>query len=651
MLYSINIFLNDKDHIQKEVRELIMEREHGHFANILLPAETPFLNYSIVGARGLGRLSTINIFIGTNNSGKSRLLRALFVKEKFGFSTEKYSPEIFRNFLAQNVSPEFTRIMDSFKNFGPIKPDDVMNFINTDADFIFPENPIDKAIEKFLVSIQKNATSGVQVNWKAGAPTINSQVYLNQAQNALDNLGISASVEFQKIKSKAKIIGEQRYYIPILRGMRPLDDAQENFYHARTMKDYFSKTGSALTDKMHVFTGIELYQTLKAKLLGEPEDRESVKEFENYLSRKFFGSQSITLIPREGDTTVYIKIGKDKQLAIYELGDGLQSLIICSFNIFMEKTPCLFFIEEPDICMHPSMQRAFLEMLLEHKQHQYFLTTHSNHLLDMTMDFDDISVFHFTKKNETGDFQITATSTRDHNLLRDLGVRNSSVFLTNATIWVEGITDRLYLRAYMKKYCEELKENGNISKSEELRKLLEDFHYTFVEYQGAPLTHWNFDSDGGDVKKINAAFLCANALLIADGDILGKGDREETFREMLGSKFVPLSVKEIENLLPVEILQQVVKDKFAEKSISLDSIEYDKYAKPTVKLGEYLDKKLKLPAGETIYKAESGTVKSKMAFCEKSIEAMSDSAINWKLTAELVQLCETIFKHIVDENK
>jgi hypothetical protein len=628
-----------------------MKEEYDHFINILVP-NIPYVSYSITDSqgssvRGLGPLSTINIFIGTNNSGKSRLIRALFAKEQFGFATKNYNPQIFKDFLLR-IEPEFNAIMSNFYNFIDIKEDSIANLIKSDQDFMLPEDPINKKIEDFIATMKRTATAGGTFNAK---PT--SNLSDQTAKSMFGVLGENASTQFNEIIPKIKVMGEKRYYIPILRGMRPLDDEQINLYHQRTIKDYFSKAGkgNTLVGEKHLFTGIELYQTLKAKLLGEPEDREAVKEFEDYLSRKFFGSRQITLIPREGDTTVYIKIGKDKQLAIYELGDGLQSLIICSFNIFMEKTPCLFFIEEPDLCMHPSMQRAFLEMLLEYKHHQYFFTTHSNHFLDMTIDFGDISVFHFTKKNETDNFQITATSTRDHNLLRDLGVRNSSVFLTNSTIWVEGITDRLYLRAYLKKYCEELKNEGN-SKFEELGKLLEDFHYTFVEYQGAPLTHWNFDADADDIKKINAAFLCANALLIADGDVLGKGNREETFKKMLGNRFVPLPVKEIENLIPVEILKHVVEDKFTEKAVNVDVIKYVEYSKLNAKLGEYLDKKLKLLATEAaIYKAKSGTIKPKMAFCEKAIKAMSDLTLDWKLTPELRELCEKIYKHILNENK
>ena len=94
--------------------------------------------------------------------------------------------------------------------------------------------------------------------------------------------------------------------------------------------------------------------------------------------------------------------------------------------------------------MHPSMQRSFLEVLSKYDQHQYFITSHSNHFLDMTIDFANISVFHFSKHEDSKpQHHIRPSSPRDRQILLDLGVRNSSVFITNATIWVEGKTERL----------------------------------------------------------------------------------------------------------------------------------------------------------------------------------------------------------------
>ena len=82
-----------------------------------------------------------------------------------------------------------------------------------------------------------------------------------------------------------------------------------------------------------------------------------------------------------------------------------------------------------------------------------------------------------------------------------------------------------------------------------LIKLKEDYHYSFVEYQGANLTHWSFDPDEKETKEIKASYVCAQAFLIADGDVATKGDRRQVYTNMLGDRFYLLEVKEIENLL------------------------------------------------------------------------------------------------------
>jgi hypothetical protein len=117
------------------------------------------------------------------------------------------------------------------------------------------------------------------------------------------------------------------------------------------------------------------------------------------------------------------------------------------------------------------ISRLGLEMT-RRNQHQYFLTTHSNHLLDMSSEFKEMSVYLFSKefKEEKTRFKVSQALSPDSNILKELGVHNSSVFLTNATIWVEGVTDRLYLRAYLNKYSEQV-----------LQTLREDYHYLFVE--------------------------------------------------------------------------------------------------------------------------------------------------------------------------
>ncbi len=630
---------------------------YSRYTEILLPSEEPFSNYLLHESNSFSPISLINILIGTNNSGKSRLLRSLFsLKDYHNYDTGRYNQQTFYD-LFEEMKLELAEVFNSvvYKH-----GDIVSDFLQYISDIQHPislENPIHKVVQdkiSLVIGCEEKAIV---------SPYINDAETIIKKTREIGNKFLKLFEQIMEAK-----ISDHRYYIPILRGMRPLGipigiPPYTDLYRRRTEDDYFE--GVDTSEPRQIFTGLDLYQILKEKLLGEPEDRELVKKFENFLSKNFFESKQVTLIPMEkGDNpkVVHIKIGSEPQLPIYKLGDGLQSLIICTFNIVTESNQCLFFIEEPDMFMHPSMQRSFLEVLAEYDQHQYFITSHSNHFLDMTIDFDNISVFHFSKHEGTQpQFHIRPSSPRDRQILLDLGVRNSSVFISNATIWVEGITDRLYLKAYMKKYIDEL-ELSEPEKYSELIKLKEDYHYSFVEYQGANLTHWSFDPDQDDDEyKIRAKSICGHAFLIADGDIGShlKGDRKAVYEKMLGERFLVLQVKEIENLIPVEILKKVVAEKFKKYEGNIERIKYKDYAKPDTPIGRYLDRLLKaIPEGKTIFAAinkskskseGSGTIKSKSPFCDDAIRFMQNS--EWTLTDDLKDICVNIFKHIITQNK
>lgn len=352
------------------------------------------------------------------------------------------------------------------------------------------------------------------------------------------------------------------------------------------------------------------------------------------------------MIPKENDEgVVHIKIGEEKQFPIYDLGDGIQNLIIMTFKVFTESESCLFFIEEPDLFMHPGMQRIFIEFLISAKKHQFFLTTHSNHILDMSLDHKGISIFHFNKSTDQGttSFRVENVSNDKKRLLKDLGVLNSSVFLSNSTIWLEGITDRLYIMSFMKKYLEYLKSK-NDENFIKFSSYKEDLHYSFVEYQGSTLTHWAF-SDGENSDKIRADFVCANAFLLADGDIARKGNRANELKQSLGERFFLLPVKEIENTLPVECVAAHVAKKRGDLDTSL--IKRKSYSKPEAPLGKYLDK---IFATSKLFGEDSGTIKAKRAFCDCCIEVLENYNLDAEKDQIIIEICSKIFDHISREN-
>lgn len=167
------------------------------------------------------------------------------------------------------------------------------------------------------------------------------------------------------------------------------------------------------------------------------------------------------------------------------MGDGIKQLITILYIIFTKRnSEAIFFIEEPEINLHPGYQRQFLQLIQNNKyfsKHQFFITTHSNHFIDNCINYDNISIYKFNnieKKNNF--FKVTNTTNNDIEILDILGVYNFYVFVSNCTIWVEGISDKILISKYLDIY---IKNKGELSYKE-------DINYSFIEYDGNNIDHW-----------------------------------------------------------------------------------------------------------------------------------------------------------------
>jgi hypothetical protein len=612
------------------------------------------------GLLELDGLAPITIFVGANNSGKSRLLRKMFMEQyplKFrlnsGFGDDSKS----------DIGKEVPRWISIILNQTPQASHEVSWIMNDELDQV---NDLLESIEE-KISAEKFTPNRTRTRGLASV------------QGDLLKYGIKGGIRgFQQAK---------RCYIPTLRGMRPPlsspsrqqgIEISNDQYEQRTIHDYFEDIASwpSMRDKekprSSIFTGLSLYDNLRKRLLGRTQiERDTVREYQHFLSDHFFPGQPVSLVPAEYSNggklndVVHIRIGEKSDFPIHQLGDGMQSLIICTYPIVTETEPgSLFFLEEPDLCMHPSLQRTFLEVLKAYHRkmgHQFFITTHSNHLLDLLEDNELVSIFSFSEIADRApspadqshadsaansqsskpkpSFRIRPSDLEDRQTLVQLGVRPSATYLANATIWVEGVSDCAYLRAYMEAFVHYLKIRGNewgTNLAQRLQQYKEDRHYAFVEYSGANLTHYSFKEgyrENGQAKVVpdvvtSVPNLCARAIVIADGDITTKGDRLKWYAKQLEERFVWLPCKEIENMIPETLMRSQVKRDYPNVDNKiLAKIKHAGY-RTQAGVGTYLPK-LKIP--EANYAAKGGTLTS----YRKSNWASNLKGIPWLLRQEL----------------
>jgi len=628
-------------------------------------------------------LKRLNIIVGANNSGKSRFMRSL------GLKINSVQVDFY---LSLSILSDLKSINDSFRSISSVD-------LNLDNLGISNYQSINQKLESAKATIKEtrivyeNLTRSSVVYFRKG-DEIPSKIHSSMSGNK-DRFKVEAEkhmVRISNITSRINSFNFSSYnifYIDTLRSLRKvkvskslseIDDKAENTLFKtplllRTYEDYnFSEN--------QITSGEDFFDFLTDSLLGMPEERQKVYNYQAKLSHYFFNNQDVILIPNRKDDILQIKIGDDKQFPISQLGDGLQQVIILTYKAFLTTEPSFFFIEEPEMHLHAGYVKQVMKFLLNETDHYYMATSHSNYLLDMINEDKRIALYR-VDKNQIGDEEnkyetVIKRCDGDRTILQTLGVSPSSVFLANCTIWIEGITDRLYFVQYLKKYLEELKTTDE-EKWQDYSRFIDGYHYAFVEYQGSNLEHWDFeidsleDVDSSKNKGLNAVLITSNALVIADSD-LTKKPRFNELEQQLGDKIVITKGKETENSLPRNLLIKKFFEmcpnnglanqggrKKLEYSYNYENCFTDSYQTSPKGIGKYFDRVLEkmrkneiipeLAANEksfTFSDGGQGTIKSKTGFCRDIVESMQTE--NWKLTDSAIELCEAIFQHIKRNN-
>ena len=606
--------------------------------------DTIYLNDEYNKLRILQNVKKVNIFIGENNSGKSRMLRSLLKND----SLVVLSNSVLDDERKKNINNYYNYLFSNIKTFNDYSRD-----IKIEMPELSDLNEVDRYVKAY------NYIYSLEIEREKLSSTARSSYdsILQYFRNIKDLLSKSTNgTSTSKILNKMDVT-----YIPILRGIECFDrcysltkskelgtvamtDSQrealdeykmnaKHIYQNKIIKSY------KITNKNTIFTAENLYDEITSKLLGEEAGRIFIKEFQDFISHEFYDNKEFTIIPQINEGVLNVKIGEETERALYDLGDGIKQIITILYKIFEKKDmEAIFLIEEPEINLHPGYQRKLIEIFQSpiFAKHQYFITTHSNHLIDSCFDYSNISIFKFINVNKSNNkFQVINTSPNDIEMLQLLGVNNSSVFLSNCTIWVEGISDKILISKYLSIYL----------KNKKITKYKEDIHYSFVEYGGNNVAHWAFIPND-DIATINSSGITNRSFIICDNDnnSISKSKRKEKLKGIFGKKYYELKSREIENTVNRNVLEKMLFGDVAKVKIIIP-YEGNAYADEETRMGTFIDEhySLKKKYGKT----ETGTISCKLDFAKKIVENINDKA---DLSPEALKICDKIYKFIEESN-
>lgn len=657
---------------------------------------------------GIMGFNSINFFVGQNNSGKSKFLRGILKNKLYIHSTnntliwlrncitelDALSAKLTRNRYVSSATinlhegpPRFSELI---KKYGPGLLVELIAEVKTnviDLEKTFFENKEPEAFNlnieflkilfKFILYVVDNEQNQYRSDFQYRE---NDFVfyYNDYLRRSLENLNITVrniadSFEAIFMSPIEAPLPPKKIFIPTLRTTHSLFANNGNptklesdvFANSIIVNYKFDFQKHLADQKIIIHTGLDLYKEIKETRAGHAEERDLHSEFEKFIRVHFFPIyENITISSIDKpDTTkrhITVRFGNGKDRDIHYLGDGINSLINILYPIFTCPEGSWIFIEEPEVNLHPGMQRIFIQALLsseylKNKNLVYFITTHSNHLLDLGANENEVSIYTFSKIKENHHV-VTNVKNRDISILTLLGAQNSSVYLANCTLWVEGITDKIYLSAYLKCYVQHLTKEVPIT-----RTFDEDLHYSFFLYGGSNIVHYLFkekfeeidEEQKSELDKIKAGFLSNRIMLIADKD-KGKEARHELFAHQQSTKFKfeTLQVKEVENLLSAEFLRQNLH--LVLKSISQEDINKIQFHRGRLKnkyLGRYILECAK-NAGVELPKSfedSSGTINSRTY--KKLLAETARDNMTWELmTDEARELAKRLYEFIAFNN-